>query len=323
MLGSRRLLAGTILLGALAACGGTAATPSLAPTVTPTGAPGLVATAAPTPTPKVTIPTATLEPLPSDITQVVVPPDLSRINPGEAAPGEEVQIEGSGGHIELRDEQGAVIGYIESAASFALFFDGEPIGSIDCYVNTCRGTMIVPEEALPGNHQISVEGGSSRSVTIVEASVPLALTTTAFADGGAIPDLHSCDGEDISPALSWTGAPPGAETFTVIMDDPDAPGGTWVHWIVFNIPGEKLDLSENQPKADRLPGGGVHGKNSWGNSEYGGPCPPGGPAHTYRFFLYAVDTSLELPAGASRQRVGAALSGHVLAEGRLTGTFGR
>ena len=153
--------------------------------------------------------------------------------------------------------------------------------------------------------------------------VPLALSTGAFPDAGEIPVRYSCDGDDISPDLSWNAAPTGTETFTVIMDDPDAPGGTWVHWMAFNIPGDKLGLSENQPKADRMPGGGLHGKNSWGNSEYGGPCPPGGPGHTYRFFLYAVDTSLDLPAGASRQQVGEALSGHVLAEGRLAAIYGR
>ena len=107
------------------------------------------------------------------------------------------------------------------------------------------------------------------------------------------------------------------------MFDPDAPGGIWVHWVVFNIPGDSIGLPENQPRGGELPGGGVHGKNSWGNIEYGGPCPPGGSAHSCRFMLYGVDSSLDLSAGASRQHVGDALSGQVLAQGMLTGTYGR
>jgi Raf kinase inhibitor-like YbhB/YbcL family protein len=107
------------------------------------------------------------------------------------------------------------------------------------------------------------------------------------------------------------------------MDDPDAPGGTWTHWVVFNIPGNSLALDENQPKIPQLPDGGVQGSNSWGNIGYGGPCPPAGPAHGYRFFIYAVDTSFDLPAGASRQQVADALAGHIVAENMITRTYGR
>jgi Raf kinase inhibitor-like YbhB/YbcL family protein len=151
----------------------------------------------------------------------------------------------------------------------------------------------------------------------------LAIITSAFADGGAIPDRYSCEGEDISPVLEWNAAPPGIETFTLMMADLDAPGGIWVHWVVFNIPGDSIGLPQNQPRGDELPGGGMHGKNSWGNIEYGGPCPPGGSAHSYRFMLYGVDSSLDLSAGASRQQVEEALSGHVLAQSMLTGTYQR
>ena len=115
----------------------------------------------------------------------------------------------------------------------------------------------------------------------------------------------------------------GTETFVLVMDDPDAPRGVWDHWVVFNIPVAVLELEEGQPKAGRLPGGGVHGKNSWGNTEYGGPCPPGGPAHTYRFFLYAVDTALDLPVGASKAQVLEAIEGRILEESLLTGSYGR
>ena len=108
-----------------------------------------------------------------------------------------------------------------------------------------------------------------------------------------------------------------------MMDDPDAPSGTWDHWVVFNIPVDRLGLEEGQPKVDQLPGGGIHGKNSWGDRRYGGPCPPKGPAHKYRMFLYAVDTVLELPPGASKDDVLDALEGHILAEALIAGTYRR
>ncbi len=107
------------------------------------------------------------------------------------------------------------------------------------------------------------------------------------------------------------------------MDDPDAPGGTWVHWVLFNVPGDMPGLPEDQPTTPELPSGGVQGRNSWGNTGYGGPCPPEGRAHTYRFFLYAVDGALDLPAGATKQELLAALEGHILAESVLTGTYQR
>ena len=149
----------------------------------------------------------------------------------------------------------------------------------------------------------------------------LFLRSSAF-DDGAIPLRYSCDGEDISPALSWGAAPPGTESLVLIMDDPDAPGGTWDHWVVYNIPKESTGLEEAQPKLVELPTGGVHGENSWGNLEYGGPCPPNGPAHTYRFFLYAVDTFFYYP-GIPKELALEGIQGHILAEGLLIGTYER
>ena len=151
----------------------------------------------------------------------------------------------------------------------------------------------------------------------------LSLTSPAFAVGEEIPVRYTCDGEDISPALSWTTVPPGTETFLILVDDPDAPAGTWTHWVVFNIPRDSLGLEENQPKIAQLPGGGLQGSNSWGDSSYGGPCPPKGPAHGYRFFLYAADKFLDLAAGSTREEVINALAGHVVAEHQVTRTYGR
>jgi Raf kinase inhibitor-like YbhB/YbcL family protein len=155
------------------------------------------------------------------------------------------------------------------------------------------------------------------------APVPFTLLSIAFPNAGAIPLRYTCDGEDISPALSWTSHPPGTAAFAIIMDDPDAPGGTWDHWVIFEIPAGSLELPEGRPATPRLPGGAIQGSNSWGETGYGGPCPPPGPAHVYRFFVYALDRSLDLPAGASKAAVLDAMAGHILAESLLAGSYGR
>ena len=256
-------------------------------------------------------------------------PTLLRLSPVEVAPGGETEIEGSGGHIELRTADGSRVGYIESSTDFPLFLDNESIGAINCFVNTCRGTVTIPNGTLTGSHQISVEGGSSLAITVLEGpgpsgeSGPLTLASSAFSDGEPIPLLYSCDGEDVSPPLTWSGVPQGTESLVVIMDDPDAPRETWDHWVVFNIPADAGGLEESQPDTDQLPNGGVHGKNSWGDKEYGGPCPPRGPAHSYRFFLYAVDVTLEFQLGASKEDVLVGIDGHIVAESFLSGTFER
>ena len=322
-----RYLPCTVLL-VLAACGGTVPTSTSlpvpvsaaitvpetlsAPVSPPTNTPGIL-----------WITLGTPDIAPPDPTQVPVPPSLVKLEPGEVAPGDEVQIEGLGGLIELRTADGRVRGYIESAKSFDLFFDGEPVGAIVCQIGTCRGTFAVPGEATPGRHEISVEGGSSRSLTVVDVVPAFGLGISSFPSQAVIPVGYTCDGEDVSPGLSWTTIPPGTETFVVLVDDPDAPSGTWTHWLVFNIPGDTLGLEENQPKSPELLKGGVQGSNSWGDIGYGGLCPPRGSTHGYRFFLYALDTSLDLPAGAARQQVDDALSGHIVAEHWITRTYGR
>ncbi|MGD2103984.1 MAG: YbhB/YbcL family Raf kinase inhibitor-like protein [Anaerolineae bacterium] len=149
------------------------------------------------------------------------------------------------------------------------------------------------------------------------------LTSPAFAQGETIPQRYTCDGQDISPPLSWTAPPEGTQSLALIMDDPDAPVGTWVHWVLFNVPVDKRSLSEAVPAKDQLPDGSLHGKNSWRRLEYGGPCPPSGGAHRYVFTLYALDTSLDVPAGADKRAVLKALEGHVLAETQLTGEYAR
>jgi hypothetical protein len=147
------------------------------------------------------------------------------------------------------------------------------------------------------------------------ASDPLTLTSPAFGEGDEIPVRYTCDGEDLPPALTWQDVPTGVETYALIMDDPDAPGRTWVHWVLYNIPGEARDLAGNEGISTS-----VQGENSWGNTGYGGPCPPSGE-HRYYFKLYALDTQLELDGGADKEAVLAAMEGHVVAQGQLMGRY--
>jgi Raf kinase inhibitor-like YbhB/YbcL family protein len=161
--------------------------------------------------------------------------------------------------------------------------------------------------------EITEEGGPSAAFNI---------TSAAFEPQGSIPKKCTCDGQDISPPLSWTDPPQGTESFALICDDPDAPTGTWVHWVLFNIPAGKRSIAENIPAQDRLPDGSLHGRNSWRRRDYGGPCPPSG-THRYFFKLYALDTVLALQAGATKNDLIKAMEGHTLAQAELVGTYSR
>ena len=150
------------------------------------------------------------------------------------------------------------------------------------------------------------------------------LTSAAFKDGAPIPGKYTCDGGDVSPPLTWSGAPAGTRSVALIADDPDAPGGTWVHWVLYNLPAEVSELPENIAKVESLDlGGARQGRNDFRRPGYGGPCPPPGPAHRYFFKLYALDTRLELKAGAQKKDVEAAMEGHVLGSAQLMGTYAR
>ena len=149
------------------------------------------------------------------------------------------------------------------------------------------------------------------------------LTSDAFTAESTIPKKYTCDGPDVSPALSWTGAPPNTQSFALIMDDPDAPAGTWVHWVLFNLPSDAKNLAEGVAKQEQLPNGARQGLNDFRKIGYGGPCPPPGKPHRYFFKLYALDKKLDLKPGATKAEVEAALKGHVLAQGELMGRYGR
>ena len=149
------------------------------------------------------------------------------------------------------------------------------------------------------------------------------LSSTAFEDGQPIPRKHTCDGADVSPPLAWTQAPAGTRSFALICDDPDAPVGTWVHWVIYALPAAATDLPEMVLAADTLPGGGRQGLNDFRRVGYGGPCPPPGPAHRYIFKLYALDAELPLAPRASKGSLLQAMAGHILAETELMGTYQR
>ena len=152
----------------------------------------------------------------------------------------------------------------------------------------------------------------------------LELASDAFSSGQSIPAKYSCVGRNISPELAWTEPPVGTQSFALIMDDPDAPMGTWVHWVLFNIPAERRELPEDLPVTGKSidPDAIFVGTNSSGKVGYDGPCPPGG-THRYYFKLYALDTTIALLPGATRETVLREMEGHILVQAELMGTFSR
>jgi Raf kinase inhibitor-like YbhB/YbcL family protein len=173
---------------------------------------------------------------------------------------------------------------------------------------------------------LSFAGGCKRSggdTQPEEVAMKIELKSTAFAEGADIPPLYTDDGKDISPSLQWAEPPPQTKSFALICDDPDAPRGTWVHWVLFNLPADQRRLEEAMPAKETLTGGAKQGKNDFGKIGYGGPAPPAGKPHRYFFKLYVLDTMLDLAPGATKEQVLAAMKGHILAEGQLMGRFQR
>ena len=151
---------------------------------------------------------------------------------------------------------------------------------------------------------------------------PLTLTSSAFANGGSIPAKYSCMGDEVSPPLEWSEPPVDVKSLALIMDDPDASGGTWVHWVLYNIPVTAHGWPENTPNDAELVNGAMQGKNSGGQIGYGGPCPPSG-THHYSIKLYALDTLLDPGSGANKDQLLSAMQGHVLAQSELMGIFSK
>jgi len=151
----------------------------------------------------------------------------------------------------------------------------------------------------------------------------LILSSPAFNEGEEIPPRYTCEGQNVSPQLNWCDIPKEAKALALIVDDPDAPSGTFTHWVIFNIPPDSNGLSEALPLIPKLSDGSVQGGNDFGKIGYGGPCPPPGKPHGYRFILYAIDKYLDLIAGSTKNQILDAIKGHILTQGQLTGIYQR
>ncbi len=155
-----------------------------------------------------------------------------------------------------------------------------------------------------------------------DVNMQFKITSQAFEDGGIIPKKYTCDAEDISPPLKWESVPEGTESLAIVCDDPDAPMGTWVHWVLFNITPDTKELPEKVSTTETIDNGAKQGTNDFGNIGYGGPCPPGG-THRYFFKLYALDTMLNIEAGIKKADLLKAIEGHLIFETQLMGKYKR
>ncbi|MBI4496425.1 MAG: YbhB/YbcL family Raf kinase inhibitor-like protein [Chloroflexi bacterium] len=149
------------------------------------------------------------------------------------------------------------------------------------------------------------------------------LMSSAFQMGQSIPARFTCDGHNVSPPLAWNGNPEATRALALIMDDPDAPGGVFTHWVLFNLPADLRGLAEAVPPTEQAPDGSMQGRNDFGKIGYGGPCPPEGSPHRYRFTLYALGRPLLLAPGASKSDLLEAMQGHILAQAELVGAYRR
>ena len=166
--------------------------------------------------------------------------------------------------------------------------------------------------------------GKKTSEAEKEGDKKMAITVASpvFEEGGMIPSKYTCDGENVSPPLKWEGVPETTKSIALISDDPDAPMGTWVHWVMWNIPADATELSENVPPDEELPDGSIQGINDFKQHGYGGPCPPSG-THRYYFKVYALDEKLDLASSSRKKDLLTAMEGHILAEGQLMGKYKR
>ena len=162
----------------------------------------------------------------------------------------------------------------------------------------------------------------ARAGPVLAQEARMELTSPAFQDGHSIPTVYTCDGKNISPPLKWSGSPAGTKSFALIVDDPDAPRGIWVHWVLWNLPAAATELKEALSTLPYLPSGALQGKNDSGDIGYSGPCPPSG-THRYFFKLYALDTVLSLKSSVTKSDLEAAMKDHHLAQATLIGVYSR
>lgn len=187
--------------------------------------------------------------------------------------------------------------------------DRKKIFAIEVLLGAIFSWQVFAIPAAPG-----AELGTAQKIT---------LTSPAFRAGGSIPRKYTCDGNDVSPPLAWKNAPTDTRAFALIADDPDAPGGTWVHWVIYDLPAAANALAEDVGKSVTLASGALQGLNNFGRIGYDGPCPPPGPAHRYIFKLYALDAESGLKPGASKTQLLDKIRGHVLGQADLMGRYGR
>lgn len=176
--------------------------------------------------------------------------------------------------------------------------------------------LVLLSAGCSGNQEV-LQGGE------LAGGMQIMLSSPAFEHEGPIPPKYTCDGENISPPLSWEGVPEGAESLALIVDDPDAPLITFVHWVLYNLEPGITELPEGAAARSEGSAFGMQGVNGFRNAGYGGPCPPGENPHRYFFKLYALDTTLDLEAGATKAQLEDAMQGHILAQGQLVGAYGR
>lgn len=183
-----------------------------------------------------------------------------------------------------------------------------------CGKTSTAPVATIPSEQGPPATGLNQEGGEKPVMQLI---------SSGFGHGGKIPRKYTADGEDVSPPLEWKGAPPETRSFALICDDPDAPVGTWVHWVLFNIPGDVTQLGEGVPPQKELPDGAKQGLNDFRKIGYGGPSPPPGRPHRYFFRLYALDAELSPAGGAKKSELVKAMEGRILATAELMGTYQR
>jgi hypothetical protein len=170
----------------------------------------------------------------------------------------------------------------------------------------CARTILIPPTG-------QAEGGA----------MSFQISSSAFSSGEMIPKKFTCDGPDVSPPLSWKDAPLATQSFALIMDDPDAPVGTWVHWVLYNLPATAKELPEGVEKKEELPNGALQARNDFRKIGYGGPCPPPGKPHRYFFKFYALGTKLNLKAGATKADLESAMKDHIVGQAEIMGRYGR
>ena len=193
-------------------------------------------------------------------------------------------------------------------------------------VNYCRSMKVELQKVFPAAAALAFlinTGVTADSAAESKVKDSMQVTSTAFSEGAPIPAKYTCEDKNVSPPLKWDGVPKGTRSLVLIADDPDAPAGTWIHWVMYDLPQDSSELAEGTPKSESLSNGAKQGMNSFRNVGYGGPCPPPGKAHRYFFKMYALDTVLNLKPGATSKDVERAMEKHVLGEGHLMGTFKR